>query len=219
LFGRETDAELLAAAGSDPEAFGRFYDRYEAAVAGYFLRRTAVPEVAADLTAEVFANVLQAAARYRQEGPTAAAWLFTIARNTLSNSARRSEVEARARHRVGAEPIELREDSLARLTAVDGERWVDEMLDRLPADQREVIRARILDERDYPDIARELRTSEMVVRKRVAAGMSSSPRPALTAGTSVRCVSTTGRPATWRPPPVLTDAGYGSRQELKDLHQ
>jgi hypothetical protein len=31
LSNRETDAELLAAAGSDPEAFGRFYDRYEAA--------------------------------------------------------------------------------------------------------------------------------------------------------------------------------------------
>ena len=70
--GGQTDAELLAATGSDPEAFGRFYDRYEAAVVGYFLRRTAAPDVAADLTAEVFADALAAAARYRPEGPTAA---------------------------------------------------------------------------------------------------------------------------------------------------
>jgi hypothetical protein len=48
---RQSDAELLAAASSDPVAFGRFYDRYEAAVAGYFVRRTRIPEVAADLTA------------------------------------------------------------------------------------------------------------------------------------------------------------------------
>jgi RNA polymerase sigma-70 factor (ECF subfamily) len=169
---RETDAELLAAVGSDPEAFGRFYDRYEAAVAGYFLRRTAVPDVAADLTAEVFAAALSAARRYRPDRPTAAVWLFTIARNTLSKSVRRGRVEAQARRRVGAEPIELRDDSLARLTAADGERWVRELLDGLPAAEREAIRARVLDEREYDDIARELRTSELVVRKRVSRGLS-----------------------------------------------
>jgi DNA-directed RNA polymerase specialized sigma24 family protein len=43
--------------------------------AGYFLRRTRVPEVAADLTAGVFAAALASAARYRPEGATAAAWL------------------------------------------------------------------------------------------------------------------------------------------------
>lgn len=169
--GAPTDADLLAAAGSDPEAFGRFYDRYEAAVVGYFLRRTVAPEVAADLTAEVFADALAAAARYRPEAPTAAVWLFTIARNTLSNSVRRGRVEAGARRRAGMAPIELEEDSLARLTAADGDRWVSEMLDRLPTGQREAIKARVLEERDYEDIARELRTSELVIRKRVSRGL------------------------------------------------
>lgn len=149
----ESDAELLASARSDPEAFGQFYDRYEAAVAGYFMRRTAAPEVAADLTAEVFAAALAAAARYRPDRPTAAVWLFTIARNTLATSARRGQVEALARRRVGVAPIELEEDSLARLAAAEGDRWVLEMLDALPTDQRDAIRARVLDERDYPEIA------------------------------------------------------------------
>ena len=45
------------------------------------------------------------------------------------------------------------------------------MLERLDADQREAIRARVLEERDYEDIARELRTSELVVRKRVSRGL------------------------------------------------
>jgi hypothetical protein len=43
---------LLAAAPADRGAFGRFYDRYEAAVVGYFMRRTRVPEVAADPTVD-----------------------------------------------------------------------------------------------------------------------------------------------------------------------
>jgi RNA polymerase sigma factor (sigma-70 family) len=167
----ETDAELLAAVGSDPEAFGRFYDRYEAAVVGYFLRRTAVPEVAADLVAEVFANVFAAAARYRPEAPTAAVWLFTIARNTLSKSIRRGQVEAKARRRLGMAPVELEEDSLGRLGVSEGDQWVREMLDRLPSGQRDAIRARVIDEREYGDIAVELRTSELVVRKRVSRGL------------------------------------------------
>ena len=168
---RESDAELLAAAGTDPEAFGRFYDRYEAAIAGYFMRRTATAELAADLTAEVFADVLGAAARYRPQGPTAAPWLFAIAHNTLSKSLRRGQVEARARHRIGVAPVELQEDSLARLSSADGERWVEELLDSLPPAQRDAVRARVLEERDYGDIADQLRTSELVIRKRVSRGL------------------------------------------------
>ncbi len=167
----ETDAELLAAAAHDPDAFGRLYDRYEAPVAGYLMRRTGAAEVAADLTAEVFAAALEAAPRYRPDGPTAAVWIFAIARNTLFKSARRGRVEAHARRRLGMEPVELQDDSLARLTAAEGERWVREMLDGLPADQREAIRARVLDERGYEEIAQEVRTSELVVRKRVSRGL------------------------------------------------
>jgi len=53
--GDRTDAELLAASSSDPDAFARFYDRYEGPIVSYFMRRTRDPEVTADLTAEVFA--------------------------------------------------------------------------------------------------------------------------------------------------------------------
>jgi DNA-directed RNA polymerase specialized sigma24 family protein len=131
--GETSDGELLAASGSRPDAFAAFYDRYETALVGYFTRRTGDAEVAADLTAEVFAAALGAAQRYRPEAPTAAGWLFTIARNTLSKSLRRGRVEANARRRVG-----IRE-----AVAFTGD-----------------------------DIAGELETSELVVRKRVSRGLS-----------------------------------------------
>jgi RNA polymerase sigma factor (sigma-70 family) len=168
---RDTDAELLGAARSDPEAFGRFYDRYERAVAGYFLRRVGAAEVAADLTAEVFAKALESAARYRPHGDTAAPWLFTIARNTLAKSIRRGRVEAETRRRLGIGRVELDHDWLATLTAADGERWVRELLESLPADQREAVSARILDEREYAEIAAQLHASELVVRQRVSRGL------------------------------------------------
>ncbi|MGC9221851.1 MAG: RNA polymerase sigma factor [Solirubrobacteraceae bacterium] len=46
------------------------------------------------------------------------------------------------------------------------------LLYELPADQRQVVQARILDGRPYSDIAHELRCSEAVVRKRVSRGLS-----------------------------------------------
>lgn len=167
-----SDSDLLAASARDPDAFMRFYDRYESALVGYFMRRTKSPELAADLTAEVFAAVLAAASRYRRESPTAAVWLFTIARNTLAKSVRRGRVEAAARTRIGVRQVELRDESIERIEASSGgESWVHDLLDRLPPEQRDAVRARILDERSYQDIARELKTSEMVIRKRVSRGL------------------------------------------------
>jgi RNA polymerase sigma factor (sigma-70 family) len=169
-----SDAELLAATRRDPEAFAAFYDRYELKLVGYFARRTGDAEVAADLSAEVFAAVLAAADRYRPEGPTAAGWLFTIAHHTLAKSLRRGRVEARARRRIGiAEAVSFDAEELERVERCAGQDgWALELLEQLPADQREAVRARILQERSYPDIAGEMEVSELVVRKRVSRGLS-----------------------------------------------
>jgi RNA polymerase sigma-70 factor (ECF subfamily) len=169
-----SDGELLVASRSNPDAFAAFYDRYEGSVVGYFARRTGDPEVAADLTAEVFAAALGASHRYRAESPSAAGWLFAIAHNKLVKSLRCGRVEADARRRLGIrEPIELAAEELERVeSAASANDWVIELLDRLPPLQRDAVRARIVDERSYPDIAGELQTSELVVRQRVSRGLS-----------------------------------------------
>ena len=170
---RASDAELLASAGADPDAFTRFYQRYEAAVLGYFLRRTRDPELAADLTAEVFAAALAAAARYRPVGDTAAGWLFTIASNTLVTSLRRGQVEEAARREIGmVGAVELHDDHLDRIQReLLDEDWATELLARLPEDQRQAVRARVLDDLAYEEIAARMRTSSLVVRKRVSRGL------------------------------------------------
>lgn len=168
-----SDAELLAGTRSDAEAFAAFYDRYEHAIVGYLMRRTRDAEIAADLTAEVFAAALAAAHKYRPTAPTAAGWLFTIAQNTLTDSLRRGRVDARARRRVGIrEALEYAPDELERIDALAArEDWVSGLLERLPVEQREAVRARILDERSYREIAQEMQTSELVIRKRVSRGL------------------------------------------------
>jgi len=167
-----TDAHLLAAAANDSEAFAAFYDRYEAAVVGYLMRHTRDPELTADLTAEVFAAALGAAGRYRPRGETAAPWLLTIAHHTLASSVRKGCVEESARRRVGIlEAVELRDESLQRVERVVGDSWVDELLARLPSEQRDAVRARVLEERSYEEIAAQLETSSLVIRKRVSRGL------------------------------------------------
>src|SRR5690349_1990968 len=102
-----TDDEVLAAAVSDPRAFSAFYRRYERPVLAYFRRRTGDAELAADLTAEVFAAALAACPRYQPHRAPASAWLFAIAQHKLARSRRRGAVEDRARRRLGMDPIRL----------------------------------------------------------------------------------------------------------------
>ena len=45
------------------------------------------------------------------------------------------------------------------------------MVEDLPPDQRDAIRAHVLDERDYREIATSQRLSEATVRKRVSRGL------------------------------------------------
>jgi RNA polymerase sigma factor (sigma-70 family) len=164
------DETLLAQARFEPSAFGAFYRRHEDRVLAYFLARVGDPEVAADLTAETFAAALAAAGRFRpRKKKPAAAWLFGIARNNLAMSRRQGRVEARARRRLGMAPLVLTDEAIERIAALDQTALA--LVEDLPGDQQAAVRARVIDERDYPEIAKDLRCSEAVVRKRVSRGL------------------------------------------------
>ena len=165
------DDELLSRARRDPAAFGTFYERHERLVLGYFMRRTRDPELAADLAAETFAVALAASRKYRRDGAPASAWLIGIARNTLFSSFRRSQVEDRARRRLGMEPLTLDDELLDRIERLGGDARVEALLARLTPEQSDAVRARVLDEEDYAGIAQRLRCSESVVRQRVHRGL------------------------------------------------
>ena len=151
-----------------------FYRRYESGVIGYMLRRTGNTELAVDLASEVFAEALASSRRYRPEKDSAAAWLFTIAHHVLTDSLRRGQVDARARRRLGiSDAIAYGDDDLERVESDVGQSgWATRLLEALPEEQRSAVLARIVEERSYADIARELKASELVVRKRVSRGLS-----------------------------------------------
>lgn len=168
-----TEEELvIATAHGDGEAFGTLYGRYRGPVIGYFLRRVGDPELAFDLAAETFATVIVAASRFKTGGPPVPAWLFGIAHNKLRESLRRGQVEDRARRRLAMEPIAIEDADLLEieeLARTEGEAM--QLLQTLPAEIRDAVQARVVDERPYSEIASELQCSEALVRQRVHRGL------------------------------------------------
>ena len=164
------DRALLEASRADGIGFDAFYRRYRDAVLAFHAARVREPETAADLTAETFAAALLAVHDHGRELPQVpAAWLFTIAHRKLVDSYRRGRVEDDARKRLAFERIELSDDDVERVVEAAG---ATDLLARLAEvlrpDQLAALRARVIDGREYPDIATELRCSEVLVRMRVS---------------------------------------------------
>jgi RNA polymerase sigma factor (sigma-70 family) len=165
-------SELAVASGSfDLEAFGELYRRHERAVAGFLMRRTGSAELAADLTAEVFAAALVAWRQRARPGLDERAWLFGIARHKLVDSYRRGRVEDEARRRPGMRATPVSDDSLVQIEALTAETPALALVEQLPAEQRVAVTARVIDGRGYGEIASELSLSEQVVRKRFGRGL------------------------------------------------
>jgi RNA polymerase sigma-70 factor, ECF subfamily len=164
-----SDEELLIR--QDAASFELFYERYFERLLGFFARRTSDAELAADLTAETFAAALAARRRYRRQRGGAGSWLFAIAYHKLADAQRRGCAEDRARRRLGMERIELSDDDIGRIERLGQPDAIAALVADLPADQQEAIRAHVIEERPYGEIAVEFETSEAVVRKRVSRGL------------------------------------------------
>jgi RNA polymerase sigma factor (sigma-70 family) len=165
---------LLAATRGDDRAFGEFYSRWLPVVTRYHLRRVGSRELAFDLTAETFAAAVGDLKRFDPSRGSAAGWLFGIAEHKLLDSWRRAKVESSARAALGHERLILEDRDLERveeLASLGDTQRVERLLARLPAEQRDAVQARIVDERSYAQIAGELDCSEAVVRQRVHRGL------------------------------------------------
>ena len=139
----------------------------------FFLVRVAHSELAVDLTAETFAAALHRVRRFDPERGTATMWLFGIAHRELATYVERGAVARRARRRVRIPRIDLDDEALERVVEVAGTaetgRRLAELLEQLPEDQREAVRARVIEERPYADAAARKRVSRglAVMRKQM----------------------------------------------------
>lgn len=158
-------------------AFALFYERHERALLAFFVRRVGRADVAADLTAETFAQALASRRRFRpRPDGTAVGWLFGIAHHVLGRSVRRGRVEDRARRRIGTPSLVLEDEQLVEIDALGEESAALAALRALPVAQREAVRSYVLEEHGYTHIAARLQCSEAVVRQRVSRGLTALRR-------------------------------------------
>lgn len=164
-----TDAALLR--HPDPEAFGVFYRRHLPWVVGWLRARTPSRETAADCAAEGFAAALVARGRYDERiGPGALA---------ADHRTQRPGGQRPPRPGAGPRPAPPglqhpdlhRRGPRARRRLADDALAASAALDALPPDQARAVRGRVLLERSYEEIARELSCSPSVVRQRVSRGL------------------------------------------------
>jgi RNA polymerase sigma factor (sigma-70 family) len=171
-----TDAQLIREARRDPEPLGELYRRHAPAIHSW-LRRQVAPQIACELTAEVFAQAALSLRRFEDPGNgSAAPWLFGIAKNLLRRYFERERVDRAARRRLGMSESSY-DANLSRVEERDQAERVKPSLAAalatLPPGQRRALELRVLDELPYDQIASSLSCSEGAARIRVSRALGS----------------------------------------------
>lgn len=170
-----SDTELLVASRSDPSAFVEVYRRHADELLGFFAGRVLDPEVAAELTAETFAEAFASRGSYRDTGADGVAWIYGIAKHQMGRFFRRGRVDSAARRRIGIPERPLPPEDYERIEdLVDLEpirAAMVEALGTLDEDQRRALELRVVDGLPYSEVAARLSCGEQAARQRVSRGL------------------------------------------------
>jgi RNA polymerase sigma-70 factor (ECF subfamily) len=150
------------ARNGDRAAFGELYDTHVDSVYRYLLYRVREPSDAEDLTSEVFTRAFAHIHRYRWQGKSFLAWLYTIARNAVTDRRRRDRPTVDIEDAFG-----LAEDGpTAHERAVHGEE-VDALrgaVKHLTTEQQEVLVLRFVENLSSRQVAQVLGKNEGAIR-------------------------------------------------------
>ena len=150
------------ARNGDVAAFGEIYDTHVDSVYRYLLYRVREPSDAEDLTSEVFTRAFANIHRYRWQGKSFLAWLYTIARNAVTDRRRRDRPTVELDNAYGL----AAEGPTAHDRAVLGEE-VDALrgaVKHLTGEQQEVLVLRFIENMSSREVATILGKNEGAIR-------------------------------------------------------
>jgi len=150
------------ARSGDRGAFAELYDLHVDSVYRYLLYRVREPSDAEDLTSEVFTRAFANIHRYRWQGKSFLAWLYTIARNAVTDRRRRDRPTMDLDDAFGI----MEEGPTAHERAVHGEA-VDALrgaVKHLTTEQQEVIVLRFVENLSSRQVAQVLGKNEGAIR-------------------------------------------------------
>ncbi len=138
----------------DPSRIAALYVEHATELRRFVLGVVRDPDLASDVLQAVFAKAIEQGHHSREE--TRKGWLFRVAFHEALAHRRRENVRDQARRKLSSlwtRADERPEESLIRGETVQA---VRKALERLPPEQRQVVQARIHDEKTFAQIASEL---------------------------------------------------------------
>lgn len=160
VFREDVEERLLVeAAQDDPARFVDLYERHFERIYAFVAGRVRDRDTAEDLTAEVFHKALANLRKYEWRGAPFGAWLIRIAANAVTDRSKRA-----AREVSGSEPPP-EQTIQPDLEAAEHRARLFRLVGQLPADQRQVIVQRFVEERSIRDIAQQLGKTEGAVKQ------------------------------------------------------
>ena len=148
---------LVAAAQRDPSRFAELYEAHFDRVYAYVARRVPGREEAEDVTSEVFHQALAGIASFEWQDAPFVGWLLGIASNLVARRWQRST----GRAEVLVDELEL----VATDLQAERQALFEELLSRLPEDQRRVLERRFYEQRSIREIAQEFGRSEGAIKQ------------------------------------------------------
>ncbi len=161
-----SDEELMASyQDGSREAFEQLYLRHSGKVLGYLRSRCGQEQLAQDLFQEVFVKLHKSKHLYKTELP-ALPWLFSITHSVLIDGQRKTQRQKE----VLGEDIESLQDEVTQEIKTEPQDMTS-WLDQLPAQQKQAVQMRFVEEKTFEDIAQHLGTTPMNVRQIVSRGV------------------------------------------------
>lgn len=163
-----SDAEVMMASLTCPDAFGAIFDRHATALYRYLVRRVGVDE-ADPLLGELFRVAFERRATYDAARTDARPWLYGIASNLLAHHHRGEARRLRAMARLAAQDTSHVNDASVdqRLDATSLWPLVADAVAHLPAGERDALFLYAWEDLGYDEIAAALDVPVGTVRSRL----------------------------------------------------
>lgn len=156
---------IIEASKSNPQVFGKIYDRYYEGIFHFVYRRTEDEDLTADLCSQTFLKALQHLKTYEFRGLPFSAWLYRIASNEVNKFY--SKKKKNRLFSVETGPIfELFETEEKEFTQ-EQEQILLSTLKALSTKTIEVLELRFFEERSFKEIAFILNLSESGAKMRL----------------------------------------------------
>lgn len=163
---RDAGQVLQAIARRDREAFACAFDYYAPRLKSFMMKSGAAPDRAEELAQETMVTIWRKAALFDPQKASAAAWIYTIARNLRIDGLRRERRGDRLAVVLDEPPAEEPQPD-AILTMTQTAHAMRDAVQTLPPDQAEVIKLSFFEDMPHSDIAAALGLPLGTVKSRV----------------------------------------------------